>query len=93
MYCLREAHQATGGFDERFYASEEIHFSRALKRWGRRRGLRFCMLDHPLITSSRKLDWYGPGVLARALGRVLLRPWLLRRREACALWYERPRLK
>ena len=31
VFCRREAFRDTGGFDERFYASEEIHFSRALR--------------------------------------------------------------
>jgi len=32
VFCLREAFDAAGGFDERYYASEEIHFSRAVRR-------------------------------------------------------------
>src|SRR5262249_20667830 len=50
-YCLREGFLASGGFDERVYASEELGFSRALKRWGRARGLRFRILREPVVTS------------------------------------------
>jgi glycosyltransferase involved in cell wall biosynthesis len=93
VFCLREAFLATGGFDERYYASEEIHFSRALKRWGRARGLRFVILDEPISTSLRKMEWYTPRELLRMTIRTLLRPGSLRRREGCDLWYTRPRAK
>ena len=78
-----------GGFDEDFYASEEIHFSRALKRWGRRNGYRFIILDEPALTSSRKLDWFSSGELARYTLRLCFRPGLLRSRDGCRPWYER----
>jgi len=90
VFCLREAFEATGGFDERYYASEEIHFSAALKQWGRARGLRFRLLRQPVITSVRKADWYGNwGLLYRVLC-LAVRPWALRRRDACGMWYTRP---
>ena len=31
LFCLREAFEGVGGFDERFYAGEELHISQALK--------------------------------------------------------------
>ncbi|MFQ5698469.1 MAG: glycosyltransferase [Myxococcota bacterium] len=93
VFCLRSAFLDTGGFDERYYASEEIHFSRALKRWGRARGLGFAILDVPIATSLRKMEWYTPGELLRMSLRTLLVPGLLRRREGCELWYARPQAK
>ena len=33
VFCTRDAFNETGGFDEQYYASEEIHFSKALQRW------------------------------------------------------------
>jgi len=51
VFCTRAAFEAAGGFDERYYASEEIHLSRALKRQGR-----FAMLGHFVTSSSRKLE-------------------------------------
>ena len=91
VFCRREAFAAIGGFDERFYASEEIHFSQALKRWAKRNRLRVVVLDEPAITSSRKLDWFTWGQIARTFLRLGLNLSLLRNREACRFWYDRPK--
>lgn len=59
VYCLREAFEAVGGFDERVYASEEIWLSIRLNRWALRRGMRFAVIEAwPVVTSIRKLDWF-----------------------------------
>ncbi|MGB0259485.1 MAG: glycosyltransferase, partial [Coraliomargarita sp.] len=88
LFCLREAFEAEGGFDEKLYASEEVRMSKRLKRWGRKQGLRFEILDkHPALTSPRKLDWYsGP----QMLGYILLAPISVYSRRMCAFWYKRP---
>jgi glycosyltransferase involved in cell wall biosynthesis len=89
-YCLREGFLASGGFDESVYASEELGFSRALKRWGRARCLRFRILRTPVITSGRKLTWFGPAAIARQALHVLVRPSRMRQREQLPFWYTRP---
>jgi hypothetical protein len=79
-----------GGFEESVYAGEELFFSRKLKQWGRKRGLRFVVITQtPVVTSARKMQWYGPGQLLRHF-LLLSWPGALQRREACGLWYERP---
>lgn len=90
VFCLREAFLEVDGFDERFYASEEIHFSRRLKRWGRRHEKRMVILDGPIVSSARKLEWFTVGYMRRLVISLVLCPWRLRSREACAFWYERP---
>ena len=90
VFCLRQAFDEIGGFDERFYASEEIHFSRALKKWGRRNQRRMCIIDEPIVTSMRKLRWYSPSRLAKVFLIFALRPGMVKDRERCWLWYERP---
>jgi GT2 family glycosyltransferase len=90
VFCKREAWAETGGFDEQFYAGEEIFFSRRLKKWGRQRGERFKIITGaPVVTSARKLEWFDQWQL---LSRMLLLavPGALKRRERCGLWYERP---
>jgi glycosyltransferase involved in cell wall biosynthesis len=89
IFCKREAWTETGGFDETVYAGEELFFSRKLKRWCRKRGLGFQILTHPVMTSARKLQWYGPWQLLQHT-LSLARPGSMKRRENCALWYTRP---
>ena len=90
VFCCREAFIETGGFDERYYASEEIHFSRALKHWGRKHHMRFVILDEPIQTSMRKAEWYTPRQLRRMVFQTLFFPSRLKEREKCELWYTRP---
>ncbi len=90
LFCLREAFTDVGGFDERFYASEEIHISRSLKKWGRGRKLTMIILDEKAVTSDRKLRWFPLRRLVPAMLSLALRPWRLRTREGCWLWYGRP---
>lgn len=91
VFCTREVFIETGGFDERYYASEEIHFSRALRRWGQKKGQRFIILEEPIISSSRKLVWYSTWeILMMTFGFLFyLKP--LQNRDACyKMWYRHP---
>jgi glycosyltransferase involved in cell wall biosynthesis len=92
VFVLREAFEAVGGFSESVYASEEIWLSRAVKRWGRRRGLTFEILQgDPVVTSGRKARWYPAPVLIGVALFITLMPLALRSRRFCWLWYRRPR--
>lgn len=94
IYCRREAYDATGGFSEAVYASEEIWFSRQLVRWGKRRGMRFCIVDEPTAHSSgRKVAWFNTWQQAGLLLMVLLFPFFVRFKRLCGFWYKRPELK
>lgn len=90
LFCRRSAWLETGGFDERYYASEEIWFSRRIGRWARRRGQEFRILEGVrAVTSGRKFRWYGPLSL---IGHLILLsiPGAVRVRAFCRLWYSRP---
>jgi len=90
IFCLRQAWEEVGGFDQGLYAGEEIYFSGKLKGWGRKRGLRFIILaDAPVVTSARKLEWYGQWEMLRHM-LLLSWPGAIRRRARCGLWYDRP---
>jgi cellulose synthase/poly-beta-1,6-N-acetylglucosamine synthase-like glycosyltransferase len=93
VFCLREAFIDVGGFDERYYAAEEIHFSRAIKGWGRSRGMRFRVLEEPVSTSPRKMEWYTPRELFGMLLGTLFMPWRTKHQSGCKLWYTRPQAK
>jgi glycosyltransferase involved in cell wall biosynthesis len=85
IFCRRDAFTAAGGFDERWYAGEDVAMSRALARRGR-----FRVLRAPVLTSTRKLDTFSPGEhLALMLKLALRGRGVLRSREHLALWYER----
>lgn len=91
VFCLREGFEAVGGFSEAVYASEEIWFSRRLKRWGRRRGQGFEILDlAPVTTSARKLEWFSPLRLAGHHLMLAFLPFLVRFKRLCGPWYRRP---
>lgn len=85
VFCTRAAFDATGGFDERWYAGEDVAMSRALARAGR-----FVLLREPVWSSARKLDQFSAGEHLALLARVALRGrGVLRSRDHLALWYER----
>lgn len=79
-----------GGFDEAFYASEEVDLFRRLKRVARTRRRPIAILRrHPLVTSSRKLRLYTIRETAGFLLRTLLSGGrTLTRRDACFVWYD-----
>ncbi len=84
LFARRESFAQAGGFDEQYFAGEEVYFSLALRRLGR-----FRILPRPVVTSARKLRMHRPGFL---FGQTLLilagGPRALRKRERLALWYD-----
>jgi hypothetical protein len=83
LFCTRRAFEAAGGFDEKFFASEEIAMSRALRRQGR-----FVVLRESVTTSGRKLRMYsGKQVLRLFAGLLFAGPKALRRRDGLEVWY------
>ncbi|HEY3324357.1 MAG TPA: glycosyltransferase [Planctomycetota bacterium] len=84
IFVKRDAFQAINGFDERYFASEEIHLSRALKRQGR-----FVLLKAPVITSGRKLKRYSPLGMAGIFLRLGIQGRAgVQKREGLELWYD-----
>jgi glycosyltransferase involved in cell wall biosynthesis len=68
VFATREAFDAVGGFDEQFYASEEIHFSQALKKRGR-----FVVLRDYVLTSGRKAQNFSRWATFKMLIPLLAR--------------------
>ena len=85
LFCTRAAFDAVGGFDEAYYASEEIHISRALGRTGR-----FVVLREAVTTSGRKTQTYSFWASTRLGLRLLLGGLgsVKSRRATAAFWYD-----
>lgn len=79
-----------GGFDQRFFAGEEVDLSRRLKRAARRRGKRGAIITRRrLETSARRLKMYTARELAGFFWKAARRPWsTTSNREACGMWYD-----
>ncbi|MDH5824789.1 glycosyltransferase [Luteimonas sp. RD2P54] len=83
LFCTRAAFEAAGGFDERWYAGEDVAISRALARAGR-----FVVLREHVLTSGRKLRTHSPLQQLALLWRLALRGrGMLRSRQGLELWY------
>jgi glycosyltransferase involved in cell wall biosynthesis len=81
LFCTRPAFNATGGFDETLFWSEEVAFGNRLKRQGR-----FVILRDYVATLGRKVRTHS----ALALMRVGIR-LALRRPSGLEYWYGRGR--
>jgi glycosyltransferase involved in cell wall biosynthesis len=91
VYCRREAYLAAGGFSEAVYASEEIWFSRRIRRWGTKQGLAFCLITEPkALSSGRKLAWFSTWQQAGLMLLMLVFPFFVRYKRLCGFWYTRP---
>ena len=84
LFCRREAFEAVGGFDERFFCAEELVLGKALKRQGR-----FIVLRESVTTSGRKLRDYPASKLLRVLAAMA---WggqkSLMQRQGLEFWYK-----
>src|SRR5713226_5968336 len=87
VFCRREDFEAVGGYDERLRIAEDVAFSWALKRLGRRRGQKLVRLRrNKAIGSLRKFDEFGDWHYVTMLPRSL---WLfLFRRRSLDHWID-----
>lgn len=83
LFTTRENFQAIGGFDEEYFAGEEVIFSLALKKLGR-----FTLLANPVVTSGRKLRIYSRGkILRRTFAIIFGGRRAVTSRHKLDLWY------
>lgn len=91
VYSRRDDFEACGGFSEKVYATEEIWFSIYMKHIGKKNNRKFCIITEPkVITSSRKLAWFGPFQQLGLLIILILFPFMMRYKWMCGFWYKRP---
>ena len=83
VFCTRAAFDAAGGFDEQLFATEEIAFSRALKRLGP-----VVIVREPVVTSGRKLRTHSLREFLPVCGGIFPRGTAaLRSRDKLSVWY------
>jgi glycosyltransferase involved in cell wall biosynthesis len=83
MFCTRDAFEQSGGFDEKLFAKEDVHFSIALKRVGR-----FRLIRDRVLTSGRKLRAYSLGEWFGTFGRLAAKgSRAMSEREGLDPWY------
>jgi len=88
IYCTKEAFDHIGGFNEQVYATEELYLGLAMRRYAKRTKQPFKVVRTPkMVSSARKLGWFGAGTLLRHLIILSLWPRAARSREACGMWY------
>lgn len=84
LFTTRENFERVGGFDEQYFAGEEVYFTQALKKIGR-----FRLLKEPIVTSGRKLRMHsGRQFLAQCLKIGFGGKRAVRSRERLDLWYD-----
>ena len=84
LFTTRRNFEATGGFDEQYFAGEEVYFSLALRKLGR-----FKVLREPVVTSGRKLRMYpAKEILGTLFIMILGGPRMARSRARLGMWYD-----
>lgn len=93
LYCERAAFENVGGFDESLYGAEEFSLAARLKKEGRKSNKKWKIIKndkrHRITTSNRKFSKYGGLEMIGQNAHLLWKPHeKLRRKDACAFWYE-----
>jgi len=89
LFTTRRNFDLIGGFDEQYFAGEEVYFSLELKKLAR-----FKVLREPVVTSGRKLRMYPAKQFLRKFFGVIVRgPRAVRSRAKLSLWYDGKREK
>jgi glycosyltransferase involved in cell wall biosynthesis len=86
LFCLKQAWEDVGGFDETIYIAEELLFSKQLKKWAKKHNMKFRILDILVQTSLRKFYWFPYRTLVSSLVFGL---FVKGDKNKCRLWYER----
>ena len=87
LFCTRSAFETVGGFDETYFAAEELRLSQALKQQGT-----FVILREPVLSSGRKLRTHSAREMLTLFGH-LFRGGLgaVKQRQGLDLWYAQRR--
>lgn len=81
LFCTREAFEQSGGFNPKFFAAEEVHFSKSLHKYGK-----FKTLKHHVTTSGRKFRTHSAWEIMSTLVLVSI-PGIRNIKKRKDLWY------
>ncbi len=83
LFMRRADFEKAGGFDEQYFAGEEVYLTLALKQLGP-----FVILPEPILTSARKVRMHGPRFVLRESFLIMWRGKQgLLTRDKLGLWY------
>ena len=90
IFVETAAFRKIGGFDNDYFAGEELDLSKRLRKVARETGREIVILHrHPLLTSDRKVRLYSAWELLRFMLRAGLRPArVMKDKAACYAWYD-----
>jgi len=89
VFARADLHREIEGFSTKVYAGEEVFYARALKKAGKKRGMRFVVIEEPpVITSGRKVTRGSTWRLLFSFLLVVLLPFSVRYRSLCPFWYD-----
>jgi glycosyltransferase involved in cell wall biosynthesis len=92
IFCEKQAFDNFGGFNEKLYASEELYFCIALKKWAKAQHKEvYIIQDTSIISSARKFHWHKPFEMWKLIFLIFLLPFFVfSKRLTRKWWYERP---
>lgn len=90
IFCTREMFDKAGGFDERYFASEDAWLVRTMKKLAEQDGKKFANIkDGYIITSSRKFQGKNARKCLLFVLKVMFIPGALRKYSTAApMYYE-----
>ncbi len=90
IFIEAAAFRELGGFNQKYFAAEELELSQRLKALAQSKGKKITILHrHPLITSARKMKLYSGREMWRFFLRSIFRhKQTMTSREASYLWYD-----
>lgn len=89
LYCYRDTFFEIGGFDESFYALEDVKFSIQLKKIGKKYNKKFISNKSlSVITASRKFKNIEMKKIIKMIHQILLNPFsFYRKKEIVGCWF------
>jgi glycosyltransferase involved in cell wall biosynthesis len=82
MFCTRDAFTQAGGWNEAYYAGEEIFLASALKRQGP-----FKIVGASVVTSGRKVRTFSAVEILGLAFRGVFTPWIMKDRSKLEFFY------